>query len=62
METERLILRKYKEEDLQDYYEYISNPNVVRYEPYKPMTREEAARDLKSRIGSEEFIAVELKA
>ncbi len=28
-ETERLILRRYTEADLEDLYEYLSNPNVV---------------------------------
>ena len=33
-ETERLILRRYKKEDLQDLYEYLSDKEVVEYEPY----------------------------
>lgn len=61
METERLILRRYKEEDLQDYFEYVSDPEVVRYEPYKPLTMQDAQKDLNYRITSDEFIAVELK-
>ena len=40
-ETERLILRRYTENDVQDLYEYLSNPKVVAFEPYKPMTMEE---------------------
>lgn len=62
METERLILRRYREEDLKDFYEYVSNPEVVRYEPYKPLTMEEAKESLDYRIQSDEFIAVESKA
>ena len=61
METERLILRKYKAEDLNDYFEYVSNPEVVKYEPYEPMTLEKAKSDLEYRIGCNEFVAVELK-
>lgn len=61
METDRLILRTYKTQDLQDYYEYVSNPEVVKFEPYKPMTIEQAEKDLHYRIKSDEFIAVELK-
>ena len=38
LETERLILRRYREEDLQDLYEYLSHEDVVKYEPYRPMT------------------------
>lgn len=60
-ETERLILRRYKESDLQDLYEYLSNPKVVEYEPYKPMTMDEVRKNLAWRSSTEEMIAVELK-
>ena len=61
VETERLILRRYREDDLQDLYEYLSNPKVVEYEPYKPMSMEEVKDNLAWRISTEEMIAVELK-
>ena len=60
-ETERLILRRYQEEDLQDLFEYLSDPEVVAYEPYKPLTLQETKENLEWRIGTEEMIAVELK-
>lgn len=60
-ETDRLILRRYRTEDLQDLFEYLSDPEVVKYEPYKPMTEEETREDLKWRIDTDEMIAVELK-
>ncbi len=60
-ETERLILRRYNKEDLQDLFEYLSDREVVKYEPYKPMTIHEAKENLEWRIGTEEMIAVELK-
>ncbi len=60
-ETERLILRRYRKEDLQDLFEYLSDPEVVKYEPYKPQTFDEAKENLEWRIGSDEMIAVELK-
>lgn len=60
-ETERLILRRYKKEDLQDLFEYLSDAKVVEYEPYKPMTFSEAEENLEWRIGTDEMIAVELK-
>ena len=62
METERLILRRYREDDLQDLYEYLSDPEVVKFEPYLPMGMEETAEELRSRIADPEMIAVELKA
>ena len=61
-ETDRLILRRYKEDDLQDLFEYLSNPKVVEFEPYKTMTMQEAKDNLKWRISTDEMIAVELKS
>ena len=43
-ETERLILRRYRQEDLQDLYEYLSDQEVVEYEPYKPLTFDETKK------------------
>ena len=60
-ETERLILRRYKKEDIQDLFEYLSDEEVVKYEPYKPLTFDEAKENLEWRIGTDEMIAVELK-
>lgn len=61
-ETKRLILRRFRESDLQDLYEYLSDPEVVAYEPYKPMTLAETKENLQWRISTEEMIAVEEKA
>lgn len=61
-ETDRLILRRYCIEDLQDLYEYLSDEEVVKYEPYKPMTMKAAEENLNWRISADEMIAVELKA
>lgn len=61
LETERLILRRYKEFDLQDLYEYLSDPDVVKFEPYKPMTLDEVRENLAWRVSTDEMIAIELK-
>lgn len=61
-ETERLILRRYRKEDLQDLFEYLSDMEVVKYEPYKPLSLDETKENLEWRIGTEEMIAVELKS
>lgn len=61
METNRLILRRYDMTDFQDLYEYLSDPGVVKFEPYKPMTRAEVEENLAWRISTDEMIAVELK-
>lgn len=61
IQTQRLILRRFSKHDLQDLYEYLSDAEVVRFEPYKPMSMQEAAENLDWRISTEEMIAVELK-
>ena len=60
-ETERLILRRYQKEDLPDLFEYLSDREVVEYEPYQPLTLDEAKENLEWRIGTDEMIAIELK-
>ncbi len=59
--TERLIIRRYKKEDIQDLFEYLSDIEVVKYEPYKPLTFDETQKNLEWRIGTDEMLAVELK-
>lgn len=61
IETPRLILRRYRETDLEDLYSYLSDPEVVRFEPYRPMDMEETEAELKRRMASCEMTAVELK-
>lgn len=61
-ETERLVLRRYQKDDLQDLFEYLSDEKVVEYEPYKPMTMEEVKENLEWRIHTSEMVAVELKS
>ncbi len=60
-ETERLILRRYIKDDIQDLFEYLADEEVVKYEPYKPLTLEEVRENLDWRIGTDEMVAVELK-
>lgn len=61
-ETSRLILRRYREDDLQDLLEYLSDPEAVAFEPYEPMDIEAARENLAWRISTDEMTAVELKA
>ena len=56
-----MILRRFRKEDLQDLYEYLSDTETVKYEPYKPMDLTETATELDERIESDEMIAVVLK-
>ncbi|MBN1189873.1 MAG: N-acetyltransferase [Dehalococcoidales bacterium] len=41
LETERLVLRGFREEDLEAIQEYASDPVVVRYMPWGPNTRQD---------------------
>lgn len=61
LETRRLILRRFRPEDLNDLYEYLSDPEVVRFEPYPPQTLPETEEELCRRIADDEMIAVELR-
>ena len=56
--TERLLLRPYFEEDADAFCEYMSDGEVLRYEPYPPLTREESDEELHKRIADPDFIAV----
>ena len=42
-------------------FEYLSDDEVVKYEPYRSLTLEETKENLKSRISSNEMVGVELK-
>ena len=61
IETDRLILRNFEEKDLEDLYAMLSDGEVVKYEPYLPMDREAVKQELLQRMGSDEFLAMELK-
>ena len=56
--TERLLLRPYCEEDADAFCEYMSDGEVLRYEPYPPLTRKESDEELHKRIADPDFIAV----
>ena len=62
LETERLILRKYKETDFEDLFAYLSDAQVVAFEPYKPMSEDEVRDNLAWRMSTEEMLAIEEKA
>lgn len=46
VETERLIIRHMSESDVEDFLAYQTHPEVTRYQPYEPATRESALRFL----------------
>ncbi|MDR3552836.1 MAG: GNAT family N-acetyltransferase [Clostridia bacterium] len=58
LKTARLIIRDFKQTDGPDLYEYLSDEEVVRFEPYKPLSRESAYEEAKRRFGDANFLAV----
>lgn len=61
METKRLLIRPFTADDTDDLYAYLSREEVVRYEPYPPFTREQAAQEAARRAADRGFYAVTLK-
>ena len=58
IETERLIIRPFRAEDEPALYEYLSDAEVVRYEPYHPMSMEEVRAEAVRRAEDKSFWAV----
>lgn len=50
LETQRLILRSFKIEDLDDFYEYAKNPNVGNNGGWKPHETKEESEQLMKRF------------
>ena len=61
IETDRLIIRKFRPDDFTELYDYLSDINVVKYEPYEPYTLEETRREAEFRSNSDEYFAVTMK-
>jgi len=62
IETERLILRNYTMDDLTDYWEYVTQPNVGPRCGWQPYTdKEEARKRLLYECGKPLQFAIELK-
>ena len=59
--TQRLIIRRFTENDYMDLFEYLSNPEVVSFEPYSTLDIEQCRREAINRSKSEAFWAVCLK-
>lgn len=61
LETDRLILRSFRETDYDDLYAFLSQLRDSEFEGYPGITYENGREHLKYRIGSDEFYAIELK-
>lgn len=59
--TDRLILRRFHSKDWMDLYEYLSQEQVVKYEPYGILTDKECEKEAALRSRNEAFIAVCLR-
>lgn len=54
-------IRKFQPEDWQDLFEYLSDEEVVKYEPYCAFSKEEAIKEAARRTTDDAFWAVCLK-
>ena len=62
IETERLILRPFTEDDSEDVYEYLKDPVVNCFACMKPNSVDKAKEEVKKRISeSEHYFAITLK-
>ena len=60
IKTERLTLRPFEAGDADDLYAYLSDPEVVRFEPYETFTREQCVQEAVNRAVNPGFTAVVL--
>jgi len=61
IETERLIIRRFKENDWKDLMEYLSDEEVIRYSPYTIYTEEMAKSEVVERANKDDILAVCIK-
>ncbi len=61
LETNRLILRNYRESDLCDLKEYFGNEEVARYEDFYPMTEDEIIEQITEWKDMDNRLVAELK-
>lgn len=59
--TERLLIRRFSENDWPAIYDYLSDPEVVAFEPYDPITEEQARVAAADRADSHAFYAICLR-
>lgn len=60
LRTKRLLLRPFRESDLDDLYEFLAQLEHDEFEGYPGITRENCAEHLKYRLDPEAFLAVVL--
>jgi len=60
--TSRLLIRQFQEQDYPSLFEYLSNPNIYRFEPGEPISLEKAKELAAERARGNNFWAVIRKA
>ncbi|MGF7144489.1 RimJ/RimL family protein N-acetyltransferase [Anaerotaenia torta] len=58
MRTKRLLIRRFLPDDWQDLFEYLSQEEVVKYEPYEVFTEEQSRQEAIRRSERPDFWAV----
>ncbi len=61
IQAERLLLRPFRETDHRDLYEFLAQLENDEFEGYPGITFENSLAQLRERLGSEEYLAMELK-
>lgn len=61
LKTKRLLIRRFEKSDWKDLFEYLSDEEVVQFEPYPVFSREQAKEEAIRRSEKKEFYAVCLK-
>ena len=61
MQTERLHIRKFRPDDWRDLFEYLSQEEIVKYEPYEAFTEEASKQEADRRSKNPDFWAVCLR-
>jgi ribosomal-protein-alanine N-acetyltransferase len=59
--TSRLLIRQFQEQDYTSLFEYLSNPSIYRFEPGEPISLEKAKELASERAQGNDFWAVILK-
>ena len=59
--TSRLTIRRFRPADANDLHEYLSDPQVYRFEPGEPLDRAQASQRAADMAASPDFWAVELR-
>jgi ribosomal-protein-alanine N-acetyltransferase len=62
IETARLLIRRFEEEDYPSLFEYFSNPKIYEFEPGEPVTMEEAKELTCERCHRDDYWAITLKS